>query len=209
MEKHLFVGAHPDDIEFGCGGTIAKAITEGIDCHTLVFSDCHETLQETNLSAKSIVNESIEALRSLGISVENMNWYNFPVRKFEMYKTEILDILVQDFRELNWTKIYIPNRFDVHQDHSVITEECMRALKFASIYGYELPWNNFESNINVYNILNDDQVLSKIEAIRKFKSQKTRFYSLDTKIRAVVSFRGLQVNAEFAEGFESIRLIHD
>jgi LmbE family N-acetylglucosaminyl deacetylase len=207
MRNFLFIGAHPDDIEFGCGGTIAKAVAEGIRCHTLVLSDCHESLPAINLNPKIIVNESIEALKLLGISDSDMRWLDFPVRNFDKHRGEILDILVKDYREIEWERIFIPNQFDIHQDHSVVTEEAMRAFKFFSIYGYELPWNNYQSDIKVFNSLDIEHVDLKCMALAKFETQEQRFYSHESKVRAVLNFRGLQINEPYAEGFELIRSI--
>jgi hypothetical protein len=83
----------------------------------------------------------------------------------------------------------------------------MRAFKFFSIYGYELPWNNYRSAINAFNVLNTEHVDRKCQALAKFKTQERRFYSDESKVRAVLNFRGLQINKPFAEGFELIRSV--
>ncbi len=207
MRDFLFIGAHPDDIEFGCGGTIAKAVAEGVRCHTLVFSDCHQSLTVSQTNPKLVVNESIEALKLLGISTTEMSWFNFPVRNFHQHRSEILDILVKNYRETDWERIFVPNQFDIHQDHSVVTEEGMRAFKFFSIYGYELPWNNYQGEIKVFNSLNSEHVELKCQALAKFDTQAQRFYAEESKVKAVLSFRGLQINQPYAEGFELIRSI--
>ncbi len=207
VKDFLFIGAHPDDIEFGCGGTIAKAVAEGVRCHTLVLSDCHESLSVNQSNPKLIVNESIEALKILGVSPAEMSWFDFPVRNFHQHRSEILDILVRRYREIDWDRIFIPNQFDIHQDHSVVTEEGKRAFKFFSIYGYELPWNNYRGDITVFNALNSEHVEIKCRALAKFVTQEQRFYSAESRIKAVLSFRGLQINKPFAEGFELIRSI--
>ena len=130
MRSFLFIGAHPDDIEFGCGGTIAKATSQGIRCHTLVFSDCHESLPVFHSNPDLIVNESIEALKLLGVLTTDMRWLTFPVRNFDEHRSNILDILVKDYRDIEWERIYVPNQLDIHQDHNIMTQEGMRAFKF-------------------------------------------------------------------------------
>ena len=207
VEKHLFIGAHPDDIEFGAGASIAKSTSLGIECHTLVFSDCHETITDDSDSPGKIVSESVQALQSLGVQSENMNWETFPLRRFNEKRQEILDILISQYRGINWGRIYIPNTFDTHQDHSVISQESIRAFKFTSLFGYELPWNNVDMDIKAFNSVNEEFLRRKIEALSKFNSQKDRFFSDESKIRSVLEFRGLQIGMKYAEGFQLIRHI--
>ena len=206
MKKYLFIGAHPDDIEFGAGATLAKAVRLGIECHTLVFSNCQESLsQESEMDA--LVLESTEALKTLGVNAENMVWERFPVRKFAESRTRILQFLIDNYRISHWDRVYIPSQNDVHQDHSVVSQESIRALKFSTILGYELPWNNFESRVTFYNSLSPNDSQRKLDAISKFKSQQNRFYAMPEKIQAVLAFRGLQINVSQAEAFEVLRWI--
>ena len=207
LEKHLFIGAHPDDIEFGAGASIAKSTSLGIDCHTLVFSDCRETLTDVNDSPGKIISESVQALRCLGVQSKNMNWKAFPLRRFNEKRQEILDVLIAEYREIEWGRIYIPNTFDIHQDHTVTSQESIRAFKFTSLFGYELPWNNLDMDIKAFNPVNEEFVNKKIEALSKFNTQKDRFYSDESKIRSVLEFRGLQIGMKYAEGFQLIRHI--
>ena len=206
-EKYLFIGAHPDDIEFGAGATIAKSTSLGIECHSLVFSDCHETLSNVSDSIDKIVSESLQALQILGIQRVHTNWKTFPLRRFNEKRQEILDILIAEYRNAGWSRIYIPNTMDVHQDHSVISQESIRAFKFTTLFGYELPWNNLEMEINVFNSVNEGFLNCKIEALSRFNSQQNRFYAEESKIRSVLEFRGLQIGTKYAEGFQLIRQI--
>ena len=207
--KCLFIGAHPDDIEFGAGATIAKAISLGVDCHTLVLSDCQETLGSSGNTKLSLIEESTNALSELGVPTKNMNWYQFPVRRFTESRQDILSLFIQDFRDRGWDRVYIPNMDDIHQDHSVVSTEAIRAFKFTTVLGYELPWNNLKSNISSFNLVSELEVQKKVSAIKKFTSQRNRFYASEDKVRTILRFRGLQVNFEYAEAFETIRYIEN
>lgn len=207
MTRYLFVGAHPDDIELGAGATIAKSVDLGIECHTLVLSNCEETLKETDLPEQQIVSESREALLHLGVSLDNMSWKLFPVRRFADFRVQILQLLIDDYRGLIWDKVFIPSTQDIHQDHSVVSQEAMRAFKFTTMLGYELPWNNYESKIAMFNSVRPEDLAKKINAMSKFQTQSRRFYAHPTMIEAVLRFRGLQINVPLAEGFEVIRWI--
>lgn len=208
LDKYLFVGAHPDDIELGAGGTLAKAVANGIECHSVIFSD----FKSSSPSGEDVINpkvseESIAAQLLLGMKIENIYFYSFPVRNFENHRQIILQILIDDFQDNKYTHVFIPNTLDIHQDHSVVSTESIRAFKFGSLFGYELPWNNLESKINFFNILQESQVKLKINALKLFKSQQNRFYFTEDNLTSVMKFRGLQVGAEAAEAFEVIRYV--
>jgi LmbE family N-acetylglucosaminyl deacetylase len=206
-DMFLFVGAHPDDIEFGAGATLAKAIRSNIDCHALVLSDCHESLGNTLLDPKTLVLESKSALAVLGLKPENMNFLEFPVRNFPEIRQYILQILIEKAKAHHYSRIYVPSSFDIHQDHHVVHVESLRAFKFSTILGYELPWNSFEGALRNFNVLDAEHVQLKKLALQKFDSQNRRFYSGPENVETALRFRGLQINAQFAEAFEVLRWI--
>jgi LmbE family N-acetylglucosaminyl deacetylase len=207
VEKYLFVGAHPDDIEFGAGATLAKAVEAGIECHTIVFSNCAESLNIVEKNENLLISESQQALKILGVNPANMHWFNHKVRNFGLSRQEILQTLIDQFISGGWDRIFIPNTKDIHQDHAVISQECARAFKFSTLLGYELPWNNYESQATFYNVLAETSVSRKLEALEQFASQRNRFYASSKSIKSVLQFRGLQVQCDFAEAFQVIRMI--
>jgi LmbE family N-acetylglucosaminyl deacetylase len=207
LDRFLFVGAHPDDIEFGAGATLAKALASNVECHALVLSDCHESLNDSTATAKKIVLESKSALDILGLREEHTNFLNFPVRNFHQIRQEILQCLIDKARTENYSRIYVPASFDVHQDHHVVFTESLRAFKFSTILGYELPWNSFDGELRNFNILDLKHVQLKKIALQEFHSQRSRFYSGDEKIEITLKFRGLQINVDYAEAFEVLRWI--
>jgi LmbE family N-acetylglucosaminyl deacetylase len=209
MTSYLFIGAHPDDVEIGAGATISKYTSMGIDCHTVVFSNCYESLP-TNLKDGNIDKvflESISAHKILGVGEENISKYDFPVRNFQNYRQEILDILYSINLLNKFTKVFIPNSNDIHQDHHTVFKESQRAFRNISLYGYELPGNSFKSNYNFYSVVNKSQVETKIRCLNEFKSQSSRYYMNEDKIINILKFHGQVVRADFAEVFELFRLI--
>ena len=101
----------------------------------------------------------------------------------------------------------MPSSFDIHQDHKVLQVEAIRAFKFATILGYELPWNNLESKMSYYNVISNEDLQLKKTAISEFYSQSDRFYAKRDRVEVTLKFRGLQINKEYAEAFEVIRWI--
>jgi LmbE family N-acetylglucosaminyl deacetylase len=206
VEKYLFLGAHPDDIELGAGASMAKAIEDGIECHSVIFSDFKNLLSD-KITDSQVCEESIAAQMVLGMSRSDIHFHSFPVRRFDEFRQEILQILIDKSQENHYSHIFIPSTLDIHQDHKVVCNEAIRAFKFNSLLGYELPWNNVTSKINFYNRIENSHLDLKIRSLGEFASQKNRFYFSTDAIAAVVKFRGLQIGVEHAEGFEIIRYV--
>jgi LmbE family N-acetylglucosaminyl deacetylase len=203
----LFIGAHPDDIEFGAGASIAKARASGVTCYSAIFSDCKETLDKLGADKNQIVNESIEAHNVLGVSRDYMIFFDFPVRYFHLHRQDILQKMFDDLQNFKWDKVFIPNGHDIHQDHSVICNEAKRVFKNTTLLGYELPWNNYSSNARYFNLIEEVFVQQKASAISHFTSQKSKFYSKPEHIVAPLRFRGLQILSNYAEAFEIFRIV--
>lgn len=209
MDRYLFIGAHPDDIEFGAGATLSKALGLNIECDALILSDCHESLEKSITDPNTLVYESQKALGVLGLRSENICFLNFPVRHFPKVRQEILQSLVERSRLREYSRVYVPASFDIHQDHHVVSIESLRAFKFSTILGYELPWNSFDGELRYFNSLDIHHVQSKKSALREFRSQSKKFYSSDKNIEVTLRFRGFQINTEYAESFEILRWIEN
>jgi LmbE family N-acetylglucosaminyl deacetylase len=204
--KILVLAPHTDDGEFGCGATIAKFIEEGKDVYYVSFSICEESVPEG--FPKNILEIEVKkATRELGIKPENLIIKNYPVRKFDSFRQEILEDLISLKKEINPDLVFIPSSFDIHQDHSVIFQEGRRAYKNVSILGYEFVWNNFSFNSTLFSIVNKNHIEKKIKSIDKYKSQQKRFYAKEKMIKGAANYKGLQISEEYVEVFEVIRWI--
>jgi LmbE family N-acetylglucosaminyl deacetylase len=202
----LILGPHTDDGEFGCGGTMARFIEEGKDVYYATFS-CAEESVPVHLPKDILLNEVKASSKVLGIKKENLLIYRYQVRKFAQYRQEILEDLVKLNRELKPDLVLMPSAHDLHQDHHTIAMEGLRAFKFTSILGYEMPWNNitFETRSFVY--LEERHVERKLESLRCYRSQIGRKYSSEEYIKGLARTRGVQIGVEFAETFDVMRWI--
>lgn len=202
----LVLAPHIDDAEFGCGGTISRLIDEGSTVHYLAFSDCKDSIPEHQ--PKDILrNELLESVSKLNIS--SFEILDFPVREFGAHRQEILQKLIDIKQSLKPNLILTPSRSDIHQDHQVVTNECIRAFKHCTILGYELPWNCLTLSSDTIIVLRDQDLQNKIDAIHCYKSQAHRIYHDEQYIKALAMTRGLRINKKYAEPFEMIRLIID
>jgi LmbE family N-acetylglucosaminyl deacetylase len=206
VNKVLVLGPHPDDMEFGCLGTVLKLIERKVDIHLAVFSMCEKSVPE-GLPKDVIKKELLDVAENLKLDNSKLHLFDYDVREFPRFRQEILEDMVKLGREIKPDLVFIPSSTDIHQDHQTIHNEGKRAFKFNMILGYEMPWNNFNFHADLFIKLSEDKVARKIELINMYKSQKNRVYSENSFLRSLMKIRGTQIKTEFAEAFEVIRLI--
>ena len=205
FNKVLVLCPHTDD-EFGCAGTIIKLIESGAEIHYFALSKCEESVPE-GYPRNILFSECKNATKALGIKNENVKIGNYKVRYFYKYRQDILEEFVKINKSINPDLILLPSSFDVHQDHSVVYKEGLRAFKFSSILGYELPQNIISFSNAAFVPLSSNQIDIKIAAMSNYESQRTRSYSRKEFIRSLAVVRGAQCASEYAESFEVIRLM--
>ena len=202
----LILAPHTDDGEFGCGGTIRKFIEQGANVYYVAFSACEQSVLP--MFPKDILTLEVKAAtKVLGIKEENLILFRYDVRTFNFHRQAILDDMIALKKEINPDLIFIPTLNDIHQDHSTIAKEALRAFKFSSILSYELPWNNLNFSTSCFIYLDEEHIQKKVEALSKYKSQSHRNYANVEFLRSLARTRGVQVNTHYAEVFEIIRWI--
>jgi len=204
-KKILLLAPHPDDPEYSCGGSIAKWIKDN-EIYYVAFSPCIESLPDT-FSDDTLFKELKASAEVLGIPEPNISTFNFPVRRFNEYRQDILELLVSLRKSIAPDIVVMPNSSDIHQDHRVIYEEGLRAFKHSCLIGYELPWNNLEFKSNFHVRISEKDLSVKWEAISAYSSQGVRAYKSKEFFEGLARVRGLQVGAIYAEAFELIRWV--
>lgn len=202
-KKILIVSPHTDDGEFGCGGTISKLI-ENNEIYYVAFS-CPPPAGD--LPKDTLELEVKKATLELGISIDNLIINKLPVRRLNYHRQDVLDILIKLRGEIDPDVIFTPSLDDIHQDHHTVSKEAVRAFKNRSILGYELAWNNLTFKNGCFIKLEKKHIDKKIKAIQKYESQKYRTYSSSEYLSALAKTRGVQIQTDYAEAFEVIRLI--
>ena len=206
FKKALVLAPHTDDGEFGCGATISRLIREGCEVKYVAFSDCKESVPK-GYDIDVLSKEMKKATAVLGIKFENVVLLDYKVRYFTQERQTILEDLVKIGREYNPDVVFTPSTLDIHQDHSTITNEAIRAFKSKTILGYELPWNNLHLPSDSIITIEPEDLQNKIDAIGKYESQQGRAYSNPEYIKSMAITRGTRIRESFAEAFEVIRLI--
>jgi len=202
----MILGPHPDDMEFSCGGTISKLISLGLEIHYVVFSMCEKSVP-AGMPKDIIKQELLKSTKYIGIEDDNIHLYDYEVREFPKFRQEILEDMVILNKKVKPDLVFLPSPNDLHQDHKTICEEGIRAFKYSSILGYEMPWNNFSFNSVLYVTLSEDEINKKIQGIEIYKSQQFRSYSNEDFVKSLAKLRGIQVKSNYAESFEIIRFL--
>ena len=202
----LILAPHTDDGELGCGGTIVRSIAEGAKVHYVAFSTAEASVPD-GFSRNQLELEVREATHILGIPEDQLFVYKYQVRKLNYVRQEILEELIRLRSIIRPEVVFLPSSKDIHQDHVTIYKEGVRAFKHCSLFGYELLWNNLAFSTDCFIELGPSHLETKIEALKAYKTQKGRHYMRPEFIRSLATVRGTQINVEYAEAFEVVRII--
>ena len=206
IKNLLVLAPHTDDGELGAGGTISKMIENNVNVYYAAFSTAEASVPDGY--AKDVLKTEVKkATKKLGIKEENLFIYNYEVRKLNYARQEILEDLMGLRKKLDIDLVLMPSMRDIHQDHTTVATEGLRAFKTKTILGYELIWNNLSFDTTCFVKLDKSHVENKVNALAEYKSQNTRDYMSKEFIFSLARVRGVQIGAAYAESFEVVRLI--
>jgi bacillithiol biosynthesis deacetylase BshB1 len=221
--KLLALGIHPDDVEVGCGGTVALAARSG---HEVIVADLSPGDSSSNGTLDDRAREAAEAARILGAARR----YNLglPDTRIQSENDEQAGAIVACIRKERPTLLLIPSFDDPHPDHSAGGRLVERAVYLAAIHGYrreEEAWRaayvlvypgrtDFEPDI-VFDVTSTHDV--KVRSILAHATQftpgdgraPTPLNSLDFLgvVEARARTHGRRIGVRFGEGFRSPRPI--
>lgn len=198
----LAIGAHPDDIEYGCGGTLVKYVKAGH--RVFLFIATHGTFGGVG----SIRSEEMEAsAKRMGAS--DLFWGGYTDTQIPMSQ-DLISEIEMIIRRVKPRFIFTHWRDDTHQDHRNLTACTLAATRYIpNFLFYESPSSqNFNPNVYV----DISEVLDeKIELLKTHASQISKTNIEETTIidiaASAATFRGIQARVKRAEGFVSQRLL--
>lgn len=209
-EKNILVLApHTDDAELGCGGSIARYITEGANVFVIVFSSARQSVPQ-GYESNQIELEFLNSMKVMGIPSENIINYDFPVRELNFHRQDILQSLIEFRRKVTPDIVFVPSSQDIHQDHQVVQIEGLRAFKNTTVLGYELPWNQISFSAQYFLSIEKEQLDMKWRCLKEYKTQLEleRPYFTQEFIYGLSKVRGTQIGVDYAEAFEVFRVIN-
>jgi len=204
--KILALGAHPDDIENGCGATLSKMVrTKEAEVTARVFTQCRDAVPK-GWSENTLLNEFALAMKVLGVT--DASAYDYDNKALYDDRQAILDILyaVQDDFDL----VFCPSSFNSNQDHRTVFSEARRAFRGTSILGYTTPSSDYGfAQAAIYSVFTPYDLEIKVKALRCYKSQfeLKRPYFGDEYTRSLASVTGTECWHPLAEKFENIRFV--
>jgi LmbE family N-acetylglucosaminyl deacetylase len=200
----LAVGAHPDDMELGCAGTLALHSLRGDKVYLLVL-----TRGEASGDAKVREKECRESAKILGACHLFMG--GLPDTKVSDGR-ETIDVIERILDKVKPDLIYAPSSKDTHQDHRnagyAVLSACRRCRV---ILLYEGASTQRDFNPQVFVDIRDT-FQKKLEATRAFGSQvgNKGMYSKAMKaVEGLAKFRGYQAGVDVAEAFEVGKFIFE
>jgi len=202
--KILCLGAHGDDIEIGCGGTILRLLSEntGVEVHWVVFSSGGPRAGEARTSAKKFLAGAGKRTIVLKSFEDGFFPYKGGALKefFERLKTRVSpDLIFTHYRQ------------DLHQDHRLVSELTWNTFRDHLILEYEVvKYDGDLGSPNVFVHLTGSLCRQKVDHLMKsFKSQQSRDWFSPEVFLAVLRIRGVESRApeKYAEGFYAKKLV--
>jgi len=197
----LAIGAHPDDVELGCGGTLAKLASRGAHVQVVIFSKGRRgALSDADRGA-----ETRQALSKIGVT--DIAVYDFEDTRLSHHLNQMVEVLDDHVGALKPDRAYTMFQHDRHQDHRAVYEaSAIACRKVRQFLGYETPSSYPNFMPTVFEAIGD-QLEAKVAALKCHVSQGERIYMQEEKIRSAANFRGAQVDLGPSEGFMPYKMV--
>ncbi|HEY3513875.1 PIG-L deacetylase family protein [Kribbella sp. NPDC051137] len=196
----LAVGAHPDDLELACGGTLAKLVDSGHEVHMLVMS--HGARGGDNAVRPLEAKRAGKLLGAASVTV-----FDFPDTRLNEQAAALVSAIESAMVQVEPDIVLTHSGNDQHQDHNAVHLATLRAARqHPAILCYESPSATSDFRPSVF-VGIDQYVEAKVAAVAAFRDQAGKPYMTAERIRGLASFRGAQAKARFAEGYEPVRLL--
>jgi len=201
MSKNILaIGAHPDDIELGCFGTLKIHHDAGDQLFGIVMTngeqggDPKKRQTESKKTGKLLDMKLFFAEFSDGAVVDSLQTVDFIEKIVKKHKINV---------------VYTHSKNDRHQDHRNVANATISATRYVDeVYSYETPSSISPFFPQVFVDITDSIPLKK-KAISLQKTQEKRYYMKTESIEGLSKYRGFQAGKDnnFCEAFEVVRII--
>lgn len=200
--KVLCLGAHADDLEIGCGGTILRWAAEipNLQVRWVVFSANPVRKIEARRSAKRVLARAGKAQVTVASHRESFfpeQWSTIKRRFEQVAKGFQPDVVFTHYRE------------DRHQDHRVLSDLAWNTFRNHLILEYEIPkYDGDLGRPNTFVSLSAEICATKIQGILKdFKSQRSKHWFSEETFRGLMRLRGMECASTYAEAFHVRKMV--
>jgi len=196
------LGAHPDDIEIGCGGTLlrlAEAVP-GLTAEFVIATGTPERLDEARRGAELF-------LPGCEVTVTSAELPDGRLPTHWEAAKELLEATVRGGRTADL--VLAPSRTDAHQDHRAIAEIATTVWRDHLVLHYEIPkWDGDMSRPFLYVALTDEQLREKVARLHKaFPSQVPHDWFDEEVFSGLARLRGMECRARYAEAFTTAKAV--
>ena len=204
VRRILCLGAHSDDIEIGCGGTILQLLQNSnkLEFYWLVLCSNPDRAREAERSAEAFLRRA----RKKAVVIKSFRdgflpYIGAPVKDtFEDLKKEFVpDLIFTHFRH------------DLHQDHRMICELTWNTFRNHLILEYEIP--KYDADLqspNFFTALSDSICRKKVQWLMKyFGTQRNKQWFSEDLFFGLLRLRGIEANSptRWAEGFHCRKMV--
>jgi len=203
LKKVLCLGAHSDDIEIGCGGTLLKLTAEhpGLEVMWVVFSAGGIRTTEAKASARAFLRHAAAKSR---VIVKDFRTSFFP------FEGEQIKQFFETLKPFQPDMVFTHYRDDRHQDHRVLSDLTWNTFRSHVILEYEIP--KYDGDLGAPNffvpISRAHCVKKSALLLRHFGSQRDKHWFTSELFMALPRIRGMECASStlFAEAFYSRKM---
>lgn len=202
--KILCLGAHCDDIEIGCGGTLLKLVEshKKIIIYWVVFSSNEQRALEATASANVFLKE---------VPIKKVIVKDFRDGFLPFHGIEVKECFEQLKQEFSPDIVFTHYRDDRHQDHRLISDFTWNTFRNHLILEYEIP--KYDGDLGIPNLfVHLDEALCRRKTqyiLDAFQTQNNKQWFTEETFRSLLRIRGIESNApnKYAEGFYCRKMV--
>jgi LmbE family N-acetylglucosaminyl deacetylase len=197
----LAIGAHPDDIEIGAGGTLLSLSLSrpSLQARYVLMTGTAARQQEARNAARAF-------LPTADLTIE---LHDLPEGRLPAVWVEVKEALEKVAQSCSPDLIIAPSRDDAHQDHRTVAEIVPTVFRDQLCLAYEIPkWDGDLGRPSMYFPLSADTARRKVELLNKiFASQRARDWWDDETFLGIARLRGMECRAPYAEAFNCTKCV--
>jgi len=198
----LAISPHPDDAEFGCGGSLIKYARKNHNVFLLVLTD-------GSYGADPKIRKKEQEKAAQFIGVKELFWGGYKDTEL-ICNRELIIKIDKVIEKIKPHIVYLNFWADIHQDHRAAAQASISATRYIKeVLFYEVPsTQHFEPDIfiDIGDVLNDKLKLLKLHASQVKKTRVEDLTILESA-KSCANFRGFQGRVKFAEGFKAVRIL--
>ena len=198
----LAVGAHPDDIEFGCGGSLLKCAERGYKIFLLV-------LTMGSVGGEPSIRQKEQEESAKLMKASQVFWGNFPDTEVPNSKS-VITVIESVINDIRPNTVMFNYYDDTHQDHRIAAEACISATRYIQeVLFFEVPSSkNFEPDVfvDINDVLEKKMMLLEAHTSQLDRTRVENLTIMESA-KSCANFRGYQGRVKYAEGFKALRIL--